>query len=87
METQTFKLLGLNKKTTSGVYATVECGKEDSFHCDFDEELFSKQEQDMMFDYMKDLDQSFADCTVVVEYSHLTNGVPINPIIREITIV
>lgn len=89
--TETFKLLGLNKPWKAGgfngVYATVECGKEDWFHCAFDELIFPLEKQHQLFDYMKDPDQTFKGSTVVVEFEKYSTGnVPVNPIIKEINI-
>lgn len=85
--TETFKLLGLNKRPTKGAYATVECGKEDWFHCDFDEALFFLKKQNELFGYMAHPDQKFSGSTVVVEFEkYSTGGVPVNPIIKKVNI-
>lgn len=87
MATETFKLLGLNKRSsTRGAYATVECGKEDWFHADFDETIFPIHEQNSLFNHMKNASEKFEGHTVVVEFDHYTKGVPINPVIKETTI-
>lgn len=86
MPTEHFKLLGLNKKRRTGIYATVEFGKEDWFHSDFDPTIFPIIEQYQLFDYMKNGDEKFAGHTVFVSFDHYTNGVPINPIIKECSI-
>ena len=84
---ETFKLKGLNRKGTTGVYATVECGKEDWFHSDFDESIFPVKRQYELFDYMKHPDQKFEGSTVLVEFEKYSTGnVPANPIIKEINI-
>lgn len=82
-----FKLLGLNKYNDRGVYATVECGKEDWFHSDIDHEALSVADQYELFDKMKNSDDTtFKGSTVLVEFDHYTNEVPINPVIKEINI-
>lgn len=84
-----FKLIGLNKRV-NGAYATVECGKEDWFHSDFDETKVSPEAQLSlwrMFKYSEENLWKVGPHTVTVEFSHYTNDVPINPIIVEVKII
>lgn len=56
--TQKFKLIGLNKPWKAGgfdsIYATVEQGVEDWFHCAFDEKEFSDSRLKSLFDMFHD---------------------------------
>lgn len=85
----TFKLKGLNRKTKTGIYATVECGKEDWFHSDFDEAFISTERQYALFDMFKNGDDNIwkGNHSVMVEYDKLSgSGVPINPIIKKLNL-
>ena len=81
-----FKLKGLNKKAKTGCYATVEYGKEDWFHADFDEAIFPIDRQYALFNYFKNGDDNIwknnADAKVVVRFDgYSIMNAPINPII------
>lgn len=84
---QEFKLIGLNRKTKSGIYGTVECGNEDWFHADIDETVLPVNEQYELFDKFKNGPDGIwkRSHNVVVEYDHMSSGgVPVNPIIKEL---
>jgi hypothetical protein len=57
-----FKLKGLNKPWKSGgfnsIYATVEYGKEDWFHCAFDEKGFTDDRLSALFDMFKNPEEN-----------------------------
>lgn len=85
----TFKLKGLNKPWKAGgfnnVYATVEYGKEDWFHCAFDEKIFTPDRLNALFDMFKNSEDNLwhdKNHRVLVEYEGFTGGAPVNPIIK-----
>lgn len=84
----TFRLRGLNKKTRTGIYATVEYGKEDWFHSDFDEKYFPIDRQYALFDMFKNSEDNLwkdAIHNVSIKFDgYSSGGAPINPIIKEI---
>lgn len=83
----TFRLRGLNKKGKTGVYATVEYGKEDWFHSDFDESVISIERQYALFDMFKNGDDNIwkGNHKVMVEFDgRSSGGKPINPVIKKI---
>lgn len=81
-----FKLIGLNRKSKTGVYATVQYNGEDWFHADFDPEVFPINRQYALFDMFKNSEENL--------WSEKNHGVtvkadkffekrsPINPIIK-----
>jgi len=86
---ETFNLKGLNKPWKAGgfegIYATVEYGKEDWFHCRFDKELFSDSNLKGLFDLFKNSDNDpwKGNNKVVVEFDgYSSGGNPVNPIIK-----
>jgi len=89
---QTFRLKGLNKPWKAGgfggYYATVEYGKEDWFHCGFDEKYISFERQKALFDMFKNTEENlWADAihNVNVKFDgYSSGGAPMNPIIKEI---
>jgi len=87
--TGTFKLKGLNRKIRTGIYATVECGKEDWFHSGFDESVISIERQHALFDMFKNGDDGIwkGNHTVTIEYDKISSGeVPVNPIIKQLNL-
>lgn len=89
---QTFRLKGLNKPWKSGgfnsIYATVEYGKEDWFHCAFDEKYFSDEKLKELFDMFKNSEDNLwheAIHNVSVKFdAYSSSWKPINPIIKEL---
>lgn len=55
----TYKLIGLNKKTTTGVYGTIEKPVEDWFHADFDSTIFPVDRQNELFDFFKNSEENY----------------------------
>ncbi len=81
-----FKLIGLNRKTKTGIYATVQYNGEDWFHCDFDESVFPIDRQYALFDMFKNTEESlWSDrnhmVTVAADKFFDTRS-PVNPIIK-----
>jgi hypothetical protein len=85
-----FKLKGLNRKTKTGIYATVEYGKEDWFHADVDESYMITERQYALFDMFKNSEENLwsgANHQVLVGFDgYYDSGAPKNPIIKRIRI-
>jgi hypothetical protein len=83
-----FKMKGLNRKTKTGVYATVEYGKEDWFHADFDEKHISIERQYALFDMFKNTEDNLwsgKDHRVaVLADGYRDDRRPVNPLIVEL---
>lgn len=83
---RTYKIIGLNKKGKTGIYATVEYNGEDWFHADFDPEVFPIDRQYALFDMYKNNDGiTFSETSPVATIKadkFLDNGYPVNPIIK-----
>ncbi len=85
---ETFKLVGLNRKSKTGIYATVQYNGEDWFHCDFDEQYFPIDRQYALFNMFKDSEENLwsgknHSVTVVADKFHEKRS-PVNPIIKVI---
>ena len=85
---QLFKLKGLNRRGKKGVYATVECGKEDWFHTDFDVLKFPIDRQYALFDLFDKTEDNLwnkKNHQVEVRFDKFsTGGVPVNPLIVDL---
>lgn len=86
-----FRISGLNKKGSTGIYATCRQHDDDRdwFHSDFDQTLFPIERQYALFDYFKKGDDNVwkdnKDFKAVVTFDKLSSdGTPINPIIVDI---
>jgi len=83
---RTYKLIGLNRKTKTGIYATVQYNGEDWFHSDFDPEAFPIGRQYALFDMFKNTDENLwigknHRVTVQADKFFETRS-PVNPIIK-----
>jgi hypothetical protein len=83
---KTYKLIGLNRKSKTGIYATVQYNGEDWFHADFDPEVFPIDRQYALFDMFKNTEENLwsgKTHTVTVQADkHFENRSPVNPIIK-----
>lgn len=92
MQKDAFVLKGLNKPWKSGgfnsIYATVEYGKEDWFHCAFDENIFPADRLSALFDLFKNSEDNLWHDKihkVLVEFEKLSSsGCPVNPVIKKL---
>ncbi len=84
---ETFKLIGLNGGKKKA-YATVEIGREDWFHADFDPIEMPPDRQVALFQYAKGTDNFWKiGVTVEVRFDKYSSGqMPINPVIVAINI-
>lgn len=85
-EAKDFKLIGLNKRgPVTGIYATVEIGKEDWFHAEFDTGVWPLDRQLAFWEFMIEPEQKFKGAIVVVRFDgYSTSEMPINPRIIEV---
>jgi len=83
---RTFKLIGLNRKGKTGIYATVQYNGEDWFHSDFDSNAFPVDRQYALFDMFKDTDENLwsnRNHTVTVQADRFfETRSPVNPLIK-----
>lgn len=92
IEQEVFVLKGLNRGWKAAgfpnVYGTIEYGKEDWFHCAFDEELFPADRLDALFRLFKDTEDNLWSGKihkVLIAFERLSSsGCPVNPIIKEL---
>lgn len=85
---RTYKLVGLNKRSKYGIYATVQYNGEDWFHSDFDEEAFPIDRQYALFSMFKESNENLwgnKNHEVTIKADRFTNNDrPVNPIIKVI---
>jgi hypothetical protein len=85
-----FNLIGLNKKT-EGIYATIEVGNEDWFHCPFDTKFISIERQDSLFNMFKLSEENLWKAgrhQVTIEFEgKYPSGIPIKPVIVDLHLI
>lgn len=80
-----YKLIGLNRRSKSGIYATVQYNGEDWFHSNFDEISFPIDRQYALFDLFNNGDDNIwkGNNRVTVQADNFKeDGGPVNPIIK-----